>query len=76
MFRIQIDIHTGDKPAEVNFQKLIVHAVLLDFAYKDNPTAIQGGEAYADIHGGSSKGRSKNLHKRDADRTQTFFNGS
>ncbi|MES2569273.1 MAG: hypothetical protein V4710_04360 [Verrucomicrobiota bacterium] len=44
---IQIDIRVGENPAEVQFQKLIVRAVLLEYSLRNRPL-VKGGEAYVE----------------------------
>lgn len=43
-FKIQIDVRIGEDPSEVNLQKQIVRAVLLEYSYRG--TGVQGGTAF------------------------------
>ena len=47
-FKVEIDVHVGENPADVNLQKHLVHALLLEFAYRNKPEGIHGGLAYND----------------------------
>ncbi len=55
-FKIEIDVRIGDNPAAIDLQKQIVRAVLIEYAYHENPAAIRPGETFADppwwlVHG-------------------------
>jgi len=48
-FKVEINVYIGDNPAEVNLQKHLLHAFLLEIAYRDKPEAVRGGVAYTDV---------------------------
>lgn len=48
-FKIDIDVRIGANPSAVNLQHHLVHALLLEYAYRAKPDAIQGGAAYTDV---------------------------
>ena len=43
-FKVQIDVRVGENPSDVNLQKQIVRAVLLEYAYRE--AGVKGGTAY------------------------------
>ena len=43
-FKVQIDVRIGQDPADVNLQRQIVRAVLLEYAYRE--TGVKGGTAF------------------------------
>ena len=43
-FKVQIDVRIGENPADVNLQRQIVRAVLLEYAYRE--TGVKGGTAF------------------------------
>jgi hypothetical protein len=45
-FKIEIHVKIGDDPASVNLRKLLLRAVLLEYAYRE--TGITGGEAFVE----------------------------
>ncbi len=47
-FKICIDVRIDDNPAAVNLQRHLVRALLLDYAYRRKPEAIQDGVPYAE----------------------------
>jgi hypothetical protein len=65
-FKVQIDVHIGENPAEVNLQRHIVRALLLEFAYRETPAAVRGGEAYVEAPWWLVEGTLQIIRKRDA----------
>lgn len=47
-FKICIDVRIDDNPAAVNLQRHLVRAILLEYAYRQKPEAIQDGIAYVE----------------------------
>jgi hypothetical protein len=44
--KIQIDVPVGSDPSKVNLQRLLVRALLLEFAYRDQPQLARPGQPY------------------------------
>jgi hypothetical protein len=47
-FKVEIDVHIGEHPAEINLPRQIIRAVLLEYAYHDQPAAVRGGETFSE----------------------------
>ena len=43
-FKVQIDVRVGENPSDVNLQRQIVRAVLLEYAYRE--AGVKGGTAF------------------------------
>ncbi|HEY2341583.1 MAG TPA: hypothetical protein VGH90_01080, partial [Chthoniobacteraceae bacterium] len=72
-FKVQIDVHIGENPAEVNLQKHIVRALLLEYAYRETPDAVRGGQAYVEAPWWLVEGTLQILRKRDGGATADLF---
>lgn len=46
--KIEIGVRIGENPADIFLQKHLVRAVLLEYAYREAPWAVRGGESYAE----------------------------
>jgi hypothetical protein len=46
--KIQIDVRLGSDPKQVNLQRLLVRALLLEFSYRDQPQLVKAGSPYAE----------------------------
>ena len=65
-FKVQIDVHIGDRPADINLQKHIIRALILEYAYRDKPEGVKGGQPYAEPPWWLVEGAIQIIRKRDA----------
>ncbi len=72
-FKVQIDVRIGSDPAAVNLQKHIVHALLLEFAYRQRPEAVRGGTAYLEPPWWLVEGMIQVVRRREAGVDTGFF---
>ena len=47
-FNIQIGVRLGSDPSQVNLQRLLVRALLLEIMYRDQPQLLRAGTAYVE----------------------------
>lgn len=47
-FKIQIDLRLGTDPSQINLQRLLVRALLLEFAYRDQPQLLGAGKPFVE----------------------------
>ncbi|MGV3532378.1 MAG: hypothetical protein ACO1QR_08395 [Chthoniobacteraceae bacterium] len=71
--KVQIDVRIGDDPAAVNLQKHLVRALLLEFAYRQRPGAVQGGSPYLEAPWWVVEGMIQVLRRRDIGVDTGFF---
>jgi hypothetical protein len=47
-FKVEMVVKIGADPRDIRLEQQITRAVLLEFAYRDSPSAVKGGRAYLD----------------------------
>jgi hypothetical protein len=47
-FKVEIDVRLGSDRTDVNLQKLLLRALLVEYAYRFTPDALEGGKAWAE----------------------------
>lgn len=71
--KVQIDVRVGNDPSAVNLQKHLVRALLLEFAYRHRPGAVQEGAPYLEPPWWAVEGMIQILRNRDAGVDTGFF---
>jgi len=72
-FKICIDVRIDDNPAAVNLQRHLVRALLLEYAYRQKPDAIQDGVAYVEPPWWLVEGAIQIARRRDQGLDTEFF---
>jgi len=47
-FKVELDVVLGDNPRQVHFPEQLVRAILLEYAYRNQPALVAPGVAYAE----------------------------
>jgi hypothetical protein len=47
-FKVGIDVRIGDKPEEINLQRHLVRALLIEYSYRHKPELLRGNETYTE----------------------------
>ncbi|MHA3770924.1 hypothetical protein ACXR0O_05230 [Verrucomicrobiota bacterium sgz303538] len=72
-FKVCIDVKIGDNPAAVNLQRHLVRAVLVEYAYRTKPEAIEDGIRYTEPPWWLVEGAIQISRRRDLGLDTDFF---
>jgi hypothetical protein len=72
-FKIQIDVRLGDNPAGSNFQRQIVRALMIEYAYRNKPEAFGSDVAYSEPPWWLIEGAVQMSRRRDTGIDTEFF---
>lgn len=72
-FKIGIDVRIGDNPAAANFQRHLVRALLIEYAYRHKPKVVRAEERYTEPPWWLIEGAVQMSRSRDTGVDAEFF---